>query len=759
MSSDVSNPVEYRGGLRVTAEQAAIVDHVCDAAHGITVVDAGAGSGKTYTTVATVLEILEQDQDATIDRFVLITFTRKAAEELRKRIEGALLERVNGATGAARERWTEARERLSSAYVGTIHGFCRKILREFGHGALVARESEIGLAGRALLGDALAHVFDAELRKNPDHPLLGAIGEGTEAHEIERLVREIHDDLRNRGRDPHEVERATHNQAGDPGKPLRVAMIDLVCAVHDEYERRKVDANRIDSADLLLRTAEVLEAAAKGEPAILEKIARRHRWVFVDEFQDTDCTQERIVEALLPRLRGVLLVGDVKQSIYAFRGAGIDLREIAKRHHVPLLPLSISRRPTDALLDAQNALFAVVGRSFPSLDSPLQPPEKPVVATTKIPPMIYVDAGRLSGPEATARVISGLLEKNTRIDTEEGTRALTAGDIAVLFRANHALDEYEAAMEGHLRQGIAARRDEGGQFFARPEIVAVCRLLHLVLDHPNELALALALQTPYLRALRGDRPERAILTSGRLDAGDIAHWFSAQHPKEEQRVRELQEMVRAATVPELMEHLYRRFGLREHHLARKDHRAVDNIERLREMARMLTDSEDSLTARVFLSWLRARILGGHPEPDAGDGAQRTREDVVRLMTVHRAKGLEFPVVILPEVDVAIVGSSFSQASRFLIHKGGLDLQLTVRGVGARSPGWQGNTRVDDDVQRREAMRVFYVAVTRARNHVVFVGGESLNDARDAGHPRYGWRDEIARAWSDLDALGAKTRRY
>ncbi len=769
---------DRRGGVRVTPEQAAIIDHVRSRrsalADRLTVVDAGAGSGKTYTTVAAVLQLLDDDPAATsVDQFVLITFTRKAADELRRRIEAALLgRRAAAATPAERRRWADARERLAGAYVGTIHGFCRQVLRAFGHGAMVAREADVSLGGGGMLYEAISDVFEEQGRTPGRHPLLAEMGRAFQAYHLEALVRDVYQDVRNRGLDPAAVAAATAAQPDDSGRAARVAAADLVARVHATYDRKKRDADRLDAADLLAKTAEVLTAAADHEPPILDKLAARHRWLFVDEFQDTDKVQERVVELLLPRLAGVLLVGDVKQSIYRFRGAGLELATIAARHRVPLLPLSVSRRPTDRLLAAQNALFASVGRNHPDLHSPLELPDDPVHATTGLV-MAYADAGSTAtadGARATAHVIAGLVDRAVPIDVAPGrTRPLVAGDIAVLFRTNRAVAAYEAAVGERLAgRGIVVRREEGGQFFRRPEVVAAYRLVRLVLDYPNEVALSQALRTPYLAGrAHPAAAEQGVLQDGPL-GGDLAGWFANAHRDLEAVVRDLQAAVRTDTVPQLLEQVYRRFGLREHHRDRGDRRSIDNLERLREMARTLTDAEQSLTVRAFVRWLQGQLLGGSDEPDAADdgggGGDGGPPRHVRLMTVHKAKGMEFPIVILPEVHAPVVTGGGGPDPRFVVGDFGLDLDLNLSG-GRRtaSPAFINRTRLDDDAQRLEAMRVFYVAVTRARNAVVFVGdsgggnGRGLANARPPSDRKYAWRDEIAAAWPTLESLGAVYR--
>lgn len=762
---------KHRGGMKVTDEQADIIDHVVG--QQLTVVDAGAGSGKTYTTVATVLQLLDTHPDASIERFVLITFTRKAADELKQRIEKALLERrANAIIPVEIHRWVQAKERLGNAYIGTIHGFCRRLLRAFGHGSLVARESDVKLSGAGLLYESICDTFEEQIDLDPNHPLLGEMGQVYQSYHLESLVKEIYDDIRNRGLNCADVVERTKQQPDDAGKAIRIATAELVRRVHQVYTEQKLEEQQIDAADLLAKTAEVLDRARDDEPAILRKIAARYRWLFVDEFQDTDRVQERIIESLLPELEGVLLVGDVKQSIYRFRGAGQELSAIAQRHRVPVLPLSISRRPTMQLLKLQNELFKSVGARYPALHNPLQFPETPIQATSDLPSMGYVEQGKdesmLTGALATASSILRLVKRAPSIDVKSGVvRPLVAGDIAILFRTNRALDEYERLLSKHLAGQVQVRREEGGQFFQRPEIIAAYRLLRLILDYPNEIVIAQALNTPYLRHVDSGVAEQRLMQFGRMHQSQLASWFVNAHPVLGGEMRRLQASIRTATVPELLENLYRSFALREHHLRRGDRRSVDNLERLREMARTLADSEQLLTARVFIRWLQDRLLSGFDEPEAGDpekaddadeSDEPLRPSYVRLMTVHKAKGLEFPVVVLPEVHSAVVNSSGDDRVRFVVgEQFGLDLNLQVGGGSPRSADFQKRTRSDDDGQREEAMRLFYVAVTRARNCTIFVGSSDLTKSRPTNHRRYSWKDEIAAAWNRMEALGARRR--
>src|SRR5690348_11380030 len=124
----MTHPVSKATADAPNTQQQAVIDSVMSG--GVTVVGAGAGSGKTHTMVASVMALLDSGHSA--DQFVLITFTNKAADELRERVEGEIRSRIAAATGDDRARWIEQQERLAAAYMGTIHSFALQLLRTYG---------------------------------------------------------------------------------------------------------------------------------------------------------------------------------------------------------------------------------------------------------------------------------------------------------------------------------------------------------------------------------------------------------------------------------------------------------------------------------------------------------------------------------------------------------------------------------------------------------------------------------------------------
>ncbi len=765
-TTDEAPPQEHRGGLSVSEEQAAVVDHVLD--NPFTVVDAGAGAGKTRTTVASAFEVLARNPQATLDQFVLITFTNKAADELRRRLEDTLAELEAGAADAAeRQRWVHCRERLPGAYVGTIHGFCSQILKTFGYGALVARLSDVDYS-RRLLHDALREVLEGVFPE-PDHPLQRTLCRTWRVYNLQRLILDVYEDQRNRGLNPARVAEATAGRPADEGHDFRAALAEAVRKVHEAYTHKKQAENKLDATDLLWEAARVLEG--DDGPAIARNLSRRYRYLFIDEFQDTDALQKRILDCLQPHLAATMVVGDAKQSIYGFRGAGLSLVDLADEKGVDVLRLSISRRPTEQLLHAYNALFASMSkpnplfgagaRRYPELGHPLKPHLGTIRATTVIPPLTLVDSGAREDREARILHLALAIRKliGKPLDVGPGKqRPVEAGDIAVLFRGNEALGEYEPRLRALLvGDGIEVRRESGSGFYRRPEVIGVYRLLRLLLDYPSDIALALALETPYLADVDLADTLTSYLWYGRKQGHELTDRFEAKYAERAALFRRLRSALRTDTVPELLGRMDELLGLWEYHRRRSDTAGEDALERLREVARLLGRSEQALTAGVFAEHLSGCILSDAEGPEeVPAGEEERRPPYVRLMTVHAAKGLEFPVVLLPEVQAPVGGRGLS---RFVQdEEDGLDVRLgDLRGVlQTESAAFGGRLRTDQAAALFEEMRIFYVAITRAQNHVVLIGADAdPAEVHKPGDRNYSWQDEVLAAWPELARRGAK----
>lgn len=745
-----------RGGMEVTAQQDTVIHTLIE--RGIAVVSAGAGSGKTYTTVAAVLEILELGH-ATLDQFVLITFTRKAAHELAKRLEEAIAKRLKAETNPERKRfWRSQLECLSAAFVGTIHSFCWRLLRTFGYQERVAREAGLSFSqylftqvGQDVVEKYLVPegVADGQIASVLNLPLFGG-NLSWQEYELRDQVALIAAYLRNRGLSAKDLYAMTEAQPLSGGRAERLDMANLVLQAEELYSERKAEKQLLDQADLLLRTAQLLEGS--GANRMCERLKERFRYLFIDEFQDTDEVQKRIVDALYPHLEGMLIVGDRKQSIYGFRSANVHLLpQIARENQTEVLPLNVSRRPTRQLLAVQNALFRSMGQRYKELDDMLQASPVLIDSKSDIKPLTFVWTGQENDIEqkiaATAAQLRSLIGSPFEDPKTGEMRPLGQGDIVLIMRSNYKIGLYAERLAELLQgSGIVVRPDQGGTFFRRPEIAATYRMLRLLLNYEDDAALDHACADAYLRGVDLSKPIGKILEKGPRPEAELIPWFKEHYPDYAEKIRKLRALVRTATVAELLAQLYELFDIQTFYRRNGNVQAADNLDKLREQARDLVEYEQGLTVRQFATWLETMILTGQDEEEAqSDPSVQTQVDYVRMMTVHRSKGLEFPVVIIPEVQALLIKP---EPPPFLIGEE-FGLELNLQKWGAQTCSSQYGKRLAQRQEEivEEEMRIFYVAITRAQHAVVLVASGS---PRPAGSIEYiSWKSEVLRAWNNL----------
>ncbi|UBV45528.1 UvrD-helicase domain-containing protein (plasmid) [Deinococcus taeanensis] len=749
-------------------EQQEVVDHV--KGQKGTVVSAGAGTGKTFTTIASVLGLLESEPHIRLDQFVLITFSRRAAADLKLKIWDAVQQKAKEVRGTPQAgKWRAYQEQMAGLYVGTIHSFCRHLLKTYGYQQGVARESEVSFSTYVL-----QEVFQDVLNEQMGDPVFTEIifrsGERKD-YELSQLVRDIVDFARNRGLaiadTLHRLEqlRAERLAAGgaDPALDFRWAVTLLAC----ETEQRSAATRRLqqssDSHDLLTLTRDLLK---ENHGQIVSIIGQRYKYLFIDEFQDTDSVQMEIVETLYKGMERVVVVGDRKQSIYYFRGSDKDFLETAARlFGVQILPLRTSRRTSAGLILQQNALFkgmAAGDDGFPVLfaDQGLQPdPErndKPHYAG--LPTMSVWDmgtAGSAPGPKRVGQLIQRLRSKD-----------IPYGDMAVLCRSNNLCHQYERYLK---EQHIPVSTKQGESWYLQPEVITIYRLLRCVLQPTDDAAFALALQTLPLQDYRDLKVEASVWQEG-VDAGQgvsLPNRYEAMmatHPGRQlmTSIKALRGASLSETVPAMLTRLNDVFGIIE--AFGSDQQVQLTLERLRQMARDTVTNEQALSLDSFTSLLQTRIeqeLREEPVVPHEDKEQPgTKPNEVQIMTIHASKGLEFPVVILPDLQTDLIRADEKQQRSFVFqtekHPGdefGLDIKGAVSG--AYAPSFNARSRADEEDRVAEEMRLLYVALTRAEEMVVMVGKNLHQPPVPRRSNRYSWQDEILRHRQDLQDQAVK----
>jgi ATP-dependent helicase/nuclease subunit A len=518
---------------------------------------------------------------------------------------------------------------------------------------------------------------------------------------------------------------------------LGLALLRLTDRVAKHYDSRKLTQNKLDYNDLLARAFQLLNDPAQTE--LRNELSEDLQLLLVDEFQDTDQLQVDLVKLLCgERLDDgkLFFVGDFKQSIYRFRGAQPqvfhDLRStVPKRGQ---LPLNENFRSQPAILNFVNALFC---GAFQNQYEPLRPhraqitPEPAVEFLWAITPSKNdksikgaARAARAEEARRIARRIRQLVDSEEGIiagpasETKTSTRPLELRDIAILFRTLSNVDLYEAALRDY---GLDYYVVGGHAFYAQQEIYDVLNLLRAVTSAADEIALAGVLRSPFF-SLTDESLYWLVEEGGTLNSGLFAHQLPAAFSADER--------LKGAAAAETLTYLRGRKDftpiatLLGEALSRTGYDAAlvaeflgdrkrANLQKLLEQART-ADRGGVLDLAGFIGQLSEFVAREPKEPLAATLSESAQ--VIRLMTIHHAKGLEFPLVILPDLDRP--ENDHAPAAAFSPTLGPLiplpdedDRDHVVTGMKLYQI-----LEKQEDVEERK--RLLYVAATRAADHLI-----------------------------------------
>ena len=553
---------------------------------------------------------------------------------------------------------------------------------------------------------------------------------------------------------------------------LRKADADLAACLREDlrplveaYGARKTRGGRLDFLDLLLLARNLVQKDA----AVRRELQQRFTHLLVDEFQDTDPLQAEILLLLaaddpfeddFTRARPIpgklFVVGDPKQSIYRFRRADVTLYETTKRkllaHGASLVHLSTSFRSTPSIQAAVNAAFAPRMQGSPDGSQASyvalqafrdEPPGRPAIIALPVP-RPYSDYGKVTNysidaslPDAVGAFVDWLIHKSGWTTTErerpEVQVPLEARHVCLLTRrfvsgGRDLTRDYVRALEARRIPHVLVG---GRSFHAREEVVALRNALSAIEWPDDELSVFATLRGPFF-ALQDD----ALLTFRHRFGGP----HPLRHPKEpahdeltlpvrgaldvlEQLHRGRNRRPIADTVAQLLDATRAHAGVA---IWPTGEQALANLLRVLDQARRF-EAAGATSFRAFVQWLDAEAeRGGAAEaPVVEEGT-----DGVRIMTVFKAKGLEFPVVILVDPTCP---HTFQEPSRYVDGARGL-WAMPLAGC---APAELVLHR--DDVLRHdadEAVRLTYVAATRARELLVVpvVGDEAVAGWVDVLHP-------------------------
>ena len=560
----------------------------------------------------------------------------------------------------------------------------------------------------------------------------------------------------------------------------------LAVRAREAYDRAKRSRGGVDSDDLLLLTRELLGARS---PSLRDALAGSIDLILVDEFQDTDPVQSEILEHLAgPDVLGgrLFLVGDFKQSIYRFRGARPELFRDS-RDRFPAegrLNLTENFRSVPAVLDFVNALFADTftdpGTALkPGKPGPENPDGPPAVAFLwgEVPeaargaPRPDADARRKDEARRLARLLASRLDEGWIVrDRKTGqARRATQGDVAFLFRSLSDASAYEGAL---VAEGLDYHVVGGSGFYAQQEVHDLINVLTAVEDPLDSIALAGSLRSPFfsisddaLYWIATEVPGAPQVGLERCGGPLLERLPEADRPRAS-RARALLAGWRSAKdripIARLVDRILDESGYEASLLGEfLGDRKRANARKLVRMARRF-DDQGGFTLADFVDRLRADLRAATKETQAATTDEQGQ--VIRLMSVHQAKGLEFPIVVLPDLDRKRPGElkrvAFDADLGPLVNP---EADPAEAGEGEEAEpggclGWMVYRQRERAADDAEALRLFYVATTRARDVLILSSATDPDKAptspalklldrrfdRATGRPREplpeGWRE-------------------
>ncbi|MFC1499797.1 UvrD-helicase domain-containing protein [Candidatus Zixiibacteriota bacterium] len=540
--------------------------------------------------------------------------------------------------------------------------------------------------------------------------------------------------------------------AGYKSAMLRV-LVDTADEIGAIFCRRKEEIGALDFDDLLLLTGRLLES----DRQVTEEIKEQYQCVLVDEFQDTDPIQAGIVlrltealgtradslEEVVPEQGRLFLVGDANQSIYRFRRADLD---VFRRTRDQLLKsgsearLTVNFRSTPGLVTLANHLFTELlpDDDYHDLSAFRQGDSaRASVSLLDLDPLLEkMGYDSEAGPPGTdvvraaeARALAGWIEQQRsagfpvqdRASGEE--RPIDYGDIAVLVRTYTGVRIFERELE---RLGIPFRLAKGREFFHRLEIVQTIPVLKALADPSNEVAITAALRSPFFGvsdeslvrlaascATFSYLEDLPVEGTGHIDPDEDSSLLNARSI-----LADLHREAAFVTPSEVLRSLYDRTRSIPLHALKPDgERRMANLLKLLDLAAAYEEAASTLavsgaadagTLHGLVRYIEEQRQAAVEEES---GLMGEGEMAVTLMTIHSAKGLEFPVV-------ALLDRSYSPSFKDTAIPDRERGSVAVKVAKLEPIGWEGRKEAEEREQEKEAARMLYVGFTRARDHVV-----------------------------------------
>lgn len=814
---------------------------------------AGAGSGKTYVLMKRFVQILRSDLSVNPTNIVAITFTRKAADEIKGRVRQAVSECVEQAQNdLERLRWQEHLQKVESAPISTIHSLCSRILRD--NPVETQLDPEFTILEDFEAQDFFKETLQQYLRKNiKENAALRRLVQTYGVNSFVNQVTALEDKLSELVREDNLAEpylkakeelpalqqklfaavreviearealgaktkgRQTLTEAAglldemqkqllapEPdcslldasgvvkvsGKALAAELTnlknlrqelnnvllnakgcDLVqdwLAVLQEFyaclSARKQENNVLFNDDLDLLAIEHLQ---KNE-ALRQKYQERYKYIMVDEFQDTNERQRQLIYLLcgnkLDNTNNLFIVGDVKQSIYRFRHADVSVfnrvKEDIAQNAGKNLGMKTNFRSTQSIVESCNTAFCQL-MDLPKEEICLEHHEGANTGGAKVC-LLQVpykskddDLGAKEDKwQKEAEAIAAYLQQEL---PKVEPQLRPGASKAILLRAMTHCEILRQTLQGY---GINCVVVKGKGFYEQQEVLDILNLLAALHNRYASLELAGALRSNYFGLddatltqlfwqTENDKPLWDVLQavgSGELQLNlQPEQQALAMHAAE--RLRSLRQAAALMALPELFAQLWDELKP-EFVLSQQENgpSKLANVKKLRRLAQQYCQTKQASLAE-WLQNVKDLRASSSKEPAATVQA----DDALQIMTIHNSKGLEFDLVILPQLDKSVKGDTAS--IKYLPGKEGeqglLGIKVPDKEMQLQKSGVYEQAKArDSELEEAESRRLLYVAMTRAQKQLLMVGTvaeEKLPDAVIGLPAAKGW-------WQQLQAV-------
>jgi len=725
-----------------------------------TVLTAGAGSGKTRVLVGRYINLLKEKK-ADVSEILAITFTEKAAAEMNERIREAMLLFERSETDAfQKEYWRKANHKMTSASISTIDAFCRQIVMEFpieaGIDPFFSISDEIDSYKRARFAAREAVEEMLQAQDQLESLITQIIVERYGLAKIVSHLVYLHEKIRVTGDsvsnvDSRFIKTNYYNtyknniiKCNDdetlklPHDLIAAHFLKMCEKVEESYINLGVNGSQLDFVELEIAARRVL-----NNPVYGDIYRKRYKFVMVDEYQDVNELQDDIIRLLTKDKFSskLFVVGDPKQSIYRFRGGNLQLfKKISndvKNSGGLNSELTLNFRSKPQLIQFTNKVFESVLKDDFSQARWIHTDQEDLKTRAEMAVILTDDNGEKRTfhqarfvAKRIAQMVNG---KQMLIDDEKSEshfRSVEYKDIAILMRSMNNVKIFEEAL---AKEKIPYHVVSGSGFYERKEVWWFSNILSWLLDESDDVALLGALRSPIFVIDDETLTQISLRVKNKISLWKTLLSFKISYEKDKFKLsdsKKFEKLYKSIDVLlklrdfsiklspiDIIDKIIELTGFERKLLSMPD--GIDMMMNIQKLLGIMKERETKLSS-IYDIVIFLNDMSEISSKEEGLSTDDTAEDVVKIMTVHKSKGLEFPVVFVPEVF-----NEFGK-TKSLIYDSNLGISIKLGDIVEDNELSSKIHDTDLKKEEEENVRCLYVALTRAENYLVVVGSMKIS---------------------------------